>query len=583
MNTVYLKLRWKRLHLKSKKFRTPNLETGFSMLEAVVVVGVLLALAVSGFFAYGPIAENAKIAKVKSTAAEVYTAAQAANADGDPQTSPQKVIDTYNASTDKIRVEILPSGGVAAVGAMTTAAASDTYEPTPGEDFCVAARYVSDLKIRAGFGSCPADLGDGSTASPSPTPTPSDTATSEPTSTPSPSASSIPTVGPIGLGEPGDQSHVPSAYSTDGYLVLKFDTSVEAQCSTINLPIKYAGYEVTVNWGDNKIDKGYGLQTQVIQHTYDVQGVRYIVIKGLINGFGAENWEDAPCLLSVPVITDGTSIKDLSYAFNNTTRLEDINRFPVSITSLNGTFKNSTYNKPLSNNNNLPNLVSTYEMFKNNTKFNQQVVFIPKAIKNAASMFEGATAMNSYVSIGGEDRGQSLGSVSKMFKDATSFNSRVYIGYGDLITTAESMFENAVSFNQPIDMTLGFTNNATRMFKNAKSFNQSIYSLKFSYAANYTEMFMGATSFNQSVSLLTMKKGESHILQSMFEGATSFNQPLYNWDISNVRVVSRMFWNTPSYKQDLSKMGIYWGLAGTSTDFSDSSDRSWWPAGLAKA
>jgi type II secretory pathway pseudopilin PulG len=48
-----------------------RLETGFSMLEAVVVVGVLLALAVGGFLAYGPITQNAKIAKMKSAASEV--------------------------------------------------------------------------------------------------------------------------------------------------------------------------------------------------------------------------------------------------------------------------------------------------------------------------------------------------------------------------------------------------------------------------------------------------------------------------------------------------------------------------------
>jgi hypothetical protein len=68
----------------------------------------------------------------------------------------------------------------------------------------------------------------------------------------------------------------------------------------------------------------------------------------------------------------------------------------------------------------------------------------------------------------------------------------------------------------------------------------------------------------------------------MFEGATSFNQPLTGWSFSNIRVLNRVFWNTPSFKQDLSQIPIYWGLANSSTDFSDDPDRSWWPDGLEK-
>lgn len=84
-----------------KKFR---LESGFSMLEAVVVVGVLLALAVGGFIAYGAVAENAKKAAVESTASRVYTAIEVAKSDGDPSTTPQKVVDDWNNSGSKVTV-----------------------------------------------------------------------------------------------------------------------------------------------------------------------------------------------------------------------------------------------------------------------------------------------------------------------------------------------------------------------------------------------------------------------------------------------------------------------------------------------
>lgn len=81
-------------------------EKGFSMLEAVVVVGVLLALAVGGFFAYGSITENAKKASVETAASSVYTAALAAEADGDPTTGWKEVQDAYNNSQDQIRIVI---------------------------------------------------------------------------------------------------------------------------------------------------------------------------------------------------------------------------------------------------------------------------------------------------------------------------------------------------------------------------------------------------------------------------------------------------------------------------------------------
>jgi Tfp pilus assembly protein PilE len=126
-----------------------RLETGFTILEAVVVVGVLLALAVGAFFAYGPIVENAKRAKVKSAASEIHTGVVVASIDGDPSTEPQSVIDAWNASTDQIRVEILDQS--TAIAAMTTA--GDPRADKNG-DFCVQATNAQSPYIKARQGSC---------------------------------------------------------------------------------------------------------------------------------------------------------------------------------------------------------------------------------------------------------------------------------------------------------------------------------------------------------------------------------------------------------------------------------------------
>lgn len=92
------------------KYRASLKEAGFSMLEAVVVVGVLLALAVGGFLAYGQITTNAKKASVESAASSVYTAALSAVADGDASTSAQKVQDDFNNSQNEIKITITGAG-----------------------------------------------------------------------------------------------------------------------------------------------------------------------------------------------------------------------------------------------------------------------------------------------------------------------------------------------------------------------------------------------------------------------------------------------------------------------------------------
>ena len=122
-----------------RRARDYRLETGFSMLEAVVVVGVLLALAVGGFVAYGTIAENAKRAAVKSAASQLHTGVVSATFDGDPNTDPQKVMAEWNASTDKIFGEILsPKAG----------------ETSANGDFCVQATHKDNTSIKARSGAC---------------------------------------------------------------------------------------------------------------------------------------------------------------------------------------------------------------------------------------------------------------------------------------------------------------------------------------------------------------------------------------------------------------------------------------------
>jgi type II secretory pathway pseudopilin PulG len=130
-----------------------RLSTGFSMLEAVVVVGVLLALAVSGLFAYGPIVQNAKLAKLKSAASEVYTAATVYQVDGDPKTKPQDALDAWNASSTTIKVGFFDTKVIATPAMM---AAEGEFVPSEGDDFCIQATDIEKPEIEAKSGDCPA-------------------------------------------------------------------------------------------------------------------------------------------------------------------------------------------------------------------------------------------------------------------------------------------------------------------------------------------------------------------------------------------------------------------------------------------
>lgn len=115
------------------------------MLEAVVVIGVLLALAIISFFSYGALIDNAKRAKVKFEASVLYTASSIANSDGDPLTEPLQTIKDYNDSTKYFNAVIKNGSG---------SSENNSFSAQPGKDFCVTVVNVERQDINATFGDC---------------------------------------------------------------------------------------------------------------------------------------------------------------------------------------------------------------------------------------------------------------------------------------------------------------------------------------------------------------------------------------------------------------------------------------------
>ena len=86
-------------------------ERGSSLLELVVIVGILAILSVTGVVAYSQITKRAEMATVDSVALEVYTVITSAVVDGDERTDPQKIADDLEVSfaQDNYVIDYVPA------------------------------------------------------------------------------------------------------------------------------------------------------------------------------------------------------------------------------------------------------------------------------------------------------------------------------------------------------------------------------------------------------------------------------------------------------------------------------------------
>lgn len=84
---------------KLKIFKKNYNDNGFSLLELVVAVGILLVLTVGGLLAYNGITKNARQAALDNAVAEIYTAGMANWADNSPDTDMKDVIENWAKSS----------------------------------------------------------------------------------------------------------------------------------------------------------------------------------------------------------------------------------------------------------------------------------------------------------------------------------------------------------------------------------------------------------------------------------------------------------------------------------------------------
>ena len=450
MNKIYVQVR-RAVH-RLTKFRNGS---GFSMLEAVVVVGVLLALAVGGFFAYGPIVKNAKLAKVKSAVSEVFTAVQVAQIDGDPTTSVASVIESYNTSNDTIKFEIRRGETQPTVAAMST----DGYMPQSESDFCVKATAVGDTSIFAEMGDCkPPEL--------EPTPTPTVTQTPVPT----PTVSSTPTPTP---------TPTPTIYvdPTPTKTILQYRCDVTTEGS---LPIN-TGILGIETWNDGVMRDYSGGYSFPVKRTLNA-GVDYtVVFDGTYRSFKASSSTWNACLRSVDHWGSATGVLEANAAFSGATNLTDVpEHIPTSITTANLMFKGAVnLNDPDVSKWIVSNVTDMNSMFMGASKFNQ-----PLNVWSVSNV----TKMNS------------------MFENASSFNQPLNSWNTSKVTEMQYMFRNASSFNQSL---AGWnTSNVTdmhMMFYGAP-YSQDLSTWNMDKVARMAMMFNNPEVFNGNVQRTTHSK-----------------------------------------------------------------------------
>lgn len=489
MNKSFIKVEL----LRHERLALRRLETGFSMLEAIVVVGVLLALAVGGFLSYGPIIENAKIAKAKSAASEVYTAVMVAQIDGDLSTEATTIVAQYNASNPDYKAEIRAGGP--AVPAMTTTG----YVPTSDNDFCLTITYLPDPSIYAEMGNCSdAQLGGE-------------------------------------LPDGGDGGVVPDPVTQPAVMVSTWDTRI-AGCTTITLPLT-GEIDVTINWGDGTAPKEY--TTALPSYPYaDAAGIKTIRIDGTFTGWGSADWPDwsADCITEVTEWGD-TGTTDVTAGFSYATNLTDVARIPQTATDWNSLFYATS--AKLSNLNDLDtSRVTSLNSVFSESGFNSDISsWDTSQVTDMSWMFYMAPSFNQ--PIGNWDT-SNVTNLELMFSEAGSFNQSLDWDTSK-VTTLEMMFLDAPEFDGDIS---GWDTSSVTNMKSALSgtaFNGDVSNWNTANVTNMQSMF-SETPFNGDVSRWNTANVTN--MDYMFQSSL-FNGDVSNWNTAKVTTMTAMFQGTP--------------------------------------
>jgi len=513
-------------------------DSGFSLLELVVSVGVLLTLTVGGLLAYNGIINSARQAAVNNAAETVYNRAMIYKTDDKPGTTIQKAVDEWNEASGILPDQVAVANIVAGIGVnnekiivSATDLENDSFEirATYGDrdvaNKIEAVRTSPEYKV----GNNGTGENDGDTDEEAP-PVISLSGTILNYVCDSDYASVFPSpANDVRL----DSSSVVRLTGEDG-------TEIESVGTPVSHTLKSGvSYELLIS-GKFVTLRGNECLRGVENIDNDSEVVQITQLGKNIVSVPAEIPDSVTRLNSVfqnsSLINDSNisswnvdNVTDLSNAFRGTSAFnQSLSSWNTSsVNNMSYTFASSAFNNGDSDDNyegsaplqwNVSRVANMYGMFNGNHKFNQNLnSWNTGSVTNMSNMFSSQDGGNSnYIS--GFNNGESCRSGNGSLDWDTSS-----------VTNMSSMFFLNMCFNQKIDSwNTGNVTNMASMFALNIGFDQPLNSWNVSKVTNMAGMF--SNNGYLSATSATPKYNR-------------FNQPLDNWDTSNVTNMSGMFYN----------------------------------------
>ncbi|QQS22093.1 DUF285 domain-containing protein [Candidatus Saccharibacteria bacterium] len=333
-----------------------------------------------------------------------------------------------------------------------------------------------------------------------------------------------------------------------GQTLFVFDTRLSGCVGTVQLPIASPASAAgsTINWGDGTTGS---LTSTYPSHTYTKAG-RYVVsYDGALASISGSSVAagNRGCLTAIQQWSN--TISPTSIDFRYSTNLSYVAEPPHTVTSMAYMFYGApTFNQDISGWD-VSNVITMGYMFNNATAFNQPIGSWNTAnVTSMTYMFAGATAFNQPI---GSWNTSKVSSMFAMFTNADAFNQPIGTWNTGNVLDMTAMFQGADVFNQPIGTwnTSKVTSMAT-LFNGATNFNQNISGWNVAAVTSMHMMFAGATAFNQPIG--TWNTSNVTSMAYMFQTAYAFNQPIGTWNTSKVTNMTYMFYYATQFNQPIS-------------------------------
>lgn len=340
-------------------------------------------------------------------------------------------------------------------------------------------------------------------------------------------------------------------------LVTAWDTRL-APGTKIILPLGGIKGTATIEWGDGTVEEFNGTSAPV--HEYEKDGIYTVYFSGKATSFNSRDLgTESSTEMLIRVGQWGTleyvsmegafyGAKNLELVPDKTDFVDDLIDGLENVTDMSYMFAGAESFDQTLDNWDFSSVTNMEGMLKNATSFNQAITWNTPSVTNMSYMFSGATSFDSKILL----NTSSVTDISYMFAEAIAFNQSVEDFDTREVQKMEGAFENAFSFNQPLNNWK--TDNVTTMnklFAGAEKFDQSLDQWNTERVEDMSAMFSGALDFNQDISNWETKFVRT--MASMFQRAISFDQSLNTWDTGGVTDMSGMFADAVSFNQPLDR------------------------------